>query len=56
MDPSGGLFGIALVAITVAIAALWVFASHPWALGGTIGLVIAFIIFIIYIISNARFT
>lgn len=56
MDPSGGMFGIILVAITVIIALLWVFAPHAWALGITIALGIAFVCLVIYVLSTARFT
>jgi hypothetical protein len=56
MFPASGFFATLLVAITVIIALAWVFAPHAWALGITIVLVIAFVCFVAYVLSNTRFT
>lgn len=56
MDPSGGWFLWILIAIIIAIVLLWVFAPHAWALGISAVLVVAFVIFVVTILSGTRFT
>lgn len=56
MDPSGGMFGVLFFVILIAIILLWCFAPFTWALGATIGLGVAFVAFVVWVLSNARFT
>ena len=56
MDPTGGLGLPILVAIIVAIIAMWVFAPFGWALGVSLVLLGLFVAFIVAVFSTARFT
>lgn len=56
MDPTGGWGLKLLLILVVAIILLWVFAPHAWALGISIALGVAFVVFILYVLSTARYT
>lgn len=56
MDPTGGMAGIGLLVILVAvIVSLFVF---PWQAVLTVGVIVLaiFMAFVLYILSNARYT
>ena len=56
MDPTGGWGLKFLIALIVAIGLLWWLAPFAWALGISLALGAAFVIFIVTIFSTARFT
>jgi hypothetical protein len=56
MDPTGGIGLWALLGVIIAVVLLWIFAPFNWALGISIVLVVAFVAFIVWVFSNARFT
>lgn len=56
MDPTGGLGLWLLLGVVVAGVLLWLFAPIAWAVGITVGLAVVVIGFILYVLSNARYT
>lgn len=56
MDPTGGWGLKILIGLIVGIGLLWWLAPFAWALGISIALIVAFVVFIVSICSSARFT
>ena len=56
MDPTGGLGFYALIAMVIAIIALWLFAPTAWAIGLSIGVAVVVLGGLLYILSTARYT
>jgi hypothetical protein len=54
MDPTGGM-GLWLLLVAIVIA-LWIFAPFNWALSVSLVLGGLFVAFILFVLSNARFT
>lgn len=56
MDPTGGRALCVLVTLVLVIVLTWVFASEVVAVGVTVFLAVAFLLGLVYVFSNTKFS